>query len=151
MPTFSESSKDALATCHRALQATCWRVIEACDFTVLEGHRGKERQNRLVQEGRSKVEWPESKHNAMRVGTDEPDFKRSDAVDLAPYPIDWEARGRFYVLAGHMMMAFHGLQKEGEIEETLGLRWGGDWDGDGELDDQQFDDLPHFELIGAES
>jgi len=26
------------------------------------------------------------------------------------------------------------------------LRWGGDWDGDTELDDNKFDDLPHFEL-----
>jgi len=146
VPTFSESSKDALATCHRALQAVCHRVIEVYDFTVMEGNRGKARQNHLVEAGRSQVEWPESKHNAMRVSTDDPDFERSDAVDVAPYPIDWEARGRFHVLAGHMMMAFHGLQKEGEIEDTLELRWGGDWDGDGALDDQQFDDLPHFEL-----
>ena len=137
MPAFSESSKDALATCHRALQATCRRVIEVYDFTVLEGHRGKARQNHLVEAGRSQVEWPESKHNT----------RPSRAVDLAPYPIDWKARGRFHVLAGHMMMALHALQQEGEIDEALSLRWGGDWDGDGELDDQQFDDLPHFELI----
>jgi peptidoglycan L-alanyl-D-glutamate endopeptidase CwlK len=137
MPTFSESSKDALGTCHRALKATCRRVIEVYDFAVIEGHRGKERQNRLVQEGRSKVEWPNSKHNATP----------SRAVDIAPYPIDWDSRGRFHVLAGHMMMAFHGLQQEGEIDEALSLRWGGDWDGDGELEDQQFDDLPHFELV----
>lgn len=149
MPSFSESSKDALATCHRALQATCRQVIEVYDFAVIEGHRGKARQNQLVEAGRSQVGWPNSKHNAMRVGTDEPDFKRSDAVDVAPYPINWEARGRFHVLAGHMMMAFHGLQQEGEIDEALSLRWGGDWDGDDELDDQQFDDLPHFELIGG--
>jgi peptidoglycan L-alanyl-D-glutamate endopeptidase CwlK len=86
----------------------------------------------------------------MRVGTDDPDFERSDAVDVAPYPIDWQAPGRFHVLAGHMMMAFRVLQQEEQVEDTLRLRWGGDWDGDGELDDQQFDDLPHFELIGAE-
>jgi peptidoglycan L-alanyl-D-glutamate endopeptidase CwlK len=86
------------------------------------------------------VGWPNSKHNETP----------SRAVDIAPYPIDWEARGRFHVLAGHMMMAFHGLQEEGEIRDTLDLRWGGDWDRDHVLDDQQFDDLPHFELIGAE-
>lgn len=140
MPSFSESSKDALATCHRALQATCRRVIEVRDFTVLEGHRGKERQNHLVEAGRSQLQWPNSKHNR----------RPSRAVDLAPYPVDWEARGRFHLLAGHMMMAFHGLQQQGEIDEALSLRWGGDWDRDGTLDDQQFDDLPHFELTGAE-
>ena len=139
MPAFSESSKDALATCHRALQAVCRRVIGAYDFTVMEGHRGKYRQQRLLREERTQVDWPHSKHNATP----------SEAVDIAPYPIDWKAHGRFHVLAGHMMMAFHRLQEEGEIDESLSLRWGGDWDGDGSLDDQRFDDLPHFELTGA--
>ena len=27
------------------------------------------------------------------------------------------------------------------------LRWGGDWDSDLEVDDNDFDDLPHFELV----
>jgi hypothetical protein len=137
MPSFSSSSKEALQTCHPSLQATCRHVIEVYDFTVIGGHRGKARQNHLVEASRSQVEWPNSKHNETP----------SRAVDIAPYPIDWEARGRFHVLAGHMMMAFHGLQQEREIDEALSLRWGGDWDGDGVLDDQQFDDLPHFELI----
>ncbi len=29
------------------------------------------------------------------------------------------------------------------------LRWGGDWDGDTELRDQKFVDLPHFEVLEA--
>lgn len=137
MPEFSQSSERALQTCHPALRKVCRRVIRTFDFTVIEGHRGKERQNRLVEEGRSKVEWPNSKHNE----------KPSLAVDLAPYPIDWEARGRFQVLAGHVMMAFHQLQGGGVIAPAFALRWGGDWDRDDVLDDQLFDDLPHFELI----
>ncbi len=28
----------------------------------------------------------------------------------------------------------------------VNLRWGGDWDGDRDLADQDFDDWPHFEL-----
>jgi hypothetical protein len=27
------------------------------------------------------------------------------------------------------------------------VRWGGDWDNDGDLMDQEFHDLPHFELV----
>jgi hypothetical protein len=27
------------------------------------------------------------------------------------------------------------------------LRWGGDWDSDKDTKDQNFNDLPHFELI----
>lgn len=34
----------------------------------------------------------------------------------------------------------------GAIGRELGLRWGGDWDGDGRSDDETFVDLPHFEL-----
>jgi hypothetical protein len=31
-------------------------------------------------------------------------------------------------------------------EEGFHIRWGGDWDGDGDLTDQQFDDLFHIEV-----
>lgn len=34
----------------------------------------------------------------------------------------------------------------GKIGQALGLRWGGDWDGDGRSDDERFLDYPHFEL-----
>jgi len=30
----------------------------------------------------------------------------------------------------------------------IGVRWGGDWDGDWLFTDQQFHDMPHFELTG---
>ena len=136
MPRFSASSQEALDTCHPALRRLCERVIQDYDFTVLEGHRGKERQNKLVEKGRSQVRWPNSKHNR------EP----SMAVDVAPYPVNWDARSRFYELAGHMQQAFADLQREGKIASRWSLRWGGDWDGDDRHDDQRFDDLPHFEL-----
>ena len=31
-------------------------------------------------------------------------------------------------------------------ELDISIRWGGDWNGDGTLTDQTFNDLPHFEL-----
>lgn len=147
MAQFSEDSKAELATCHPALRKTARRVIQDYDFTVLEGNRSEERQNRLLAEDRSQVEFPDSKHNAMRVGVDEPDFSMSDAVDVAPYPIDWDDRGAFHVLAGRMQEAFAQLQREGKIRSGLALRWGGDWDGDQALDDNDFDDLPHHEIV----
>ena len=30
---------------------------------------------------------------------------------------------------------------------NVSLRWGGDWDGDGDRTDQTFNDLMHWELI----
>lgn len=34
----------------------------------------------------------------------------------------------------------------GKLGQKVGLRWGGDWDGDGQTTDERFVDLPHFEL-----
>ncbi len=54
--------------------------------------------------------------------------------------------GRWYAFAGY----FHGVADElfarGEISRPL--RHGYDWDGDHQLDDQGFDDLPHHEARG---
>lgn len=129
MPKFGAKSIERLDTCHRDLVAVCERVIEVYDFTVLEGHRLTERQDELFRQGKSKLKGGESKHNTFP----------SRAVDIAPYPIDWNDTKRFYLLAGMMFQAAHEL--------GIRLRWGGDWDGDWDHKDQSFFDLPHFELI----
>lgn len=67
----------------------------------------------------------------------------SRGVDLAPYPIDWnnheKTRARFYVLAGVIKAVAFFLR--------VPIRWGGDWDGDMDFHDQDFDDLGHFEEV----
>ena len=82
----------------------------------------------LFEEGFSKLQYPKGKHNQYP----------SLAVDVAPYPIDWKDRERFTYFAGFVM----------GIAASMGLtiRWGGDWDRDTELKDNNFDDLPHFEI-----
>ena len=62
----------------------------------------------------------------------------SRAVDVAPYPIDWNDTERFGRFAGFVlgMAAAMGIP----------LRWGGDWDRDNDTHDQKFNDLVHFEL-----
>lgn len=62
----------------------------------------------------------------------------SRAVDVAPYPINWGDKKRFYHFAGYVQ----GLA----AQLGISLRWGGDWDGDNDLNDQTFFDLVHFEL-----
>ena len=43
---------------------------------------------------------------------------------------------------------FAGIVKAiGWYRYQVRIRWGGDWDGDNDLDDQTFDDLVHFELV----
>lgn len=128
MPSFSNKSKECLLTCDPRLQTICFDAIAIMDFTVLEGHRDQETQNLLYAEGKSQLKYPYSRHNR----------NPSKAVDIAPYPIDWNNKERFYALAGVMFT----------IAEKYGykLTWGGTWGG---LDDKNiggFYDLPHFQI-----
>lgn len=129
MAQFSESSKRRLSTCTLGLQELFNTVIGIFDCKVLEGYRGEERQNFLFDTGASKKRYPESKHNKTP----------SEAVDVAPYPVDWENIRRFYLFAGVVL----GVASE----KGLSIRWGGDWDSDTEITDQKFNDLVHFEEI----
>ena len=134
VPTFGKTSKSEMATCHVRLQKALEEAIKIVDFKVLQGHRTQEEQDRLFREGRSKVRWPQGKHNTIP----------SLAVDVAPYPIDWDSKHatkKFAFLAGVLtgIAHLHGVR----------LRWGGDWDGDGQMRDQSFHDLPHLELAVA--
>ena len=128
MPRFGKRSKQRLSTCDERLQEVFNEVIKYVDCSVLEGHRGKERQNQLYKEGKTKVTYPKGRHNASP----------SLAVDVAPYPIDWNDRERFTLFAGFVI----------GMANRMGytLRWGGDWNMNFEVDDNKFDDFPHFEL-----
>ncbi len=128
MPRFGKKSKAKLEEVDERLVRVLDKAIEYKDFTILNGHRGKDEQNLMVKEGKSKLSWPKSKHNG----------KPSKAVDIAPYPIDWNDTKRFAHLAG--------LVQGIGLSMGINIRWGGDWDRDGETKDNTFNDLPHLEL-----
>lgn len=131
MPKFSAISRQRLETCHEDLQRLFREVVKYVDCSILEGHRGRERQEQMVAEGKSKVHWPGGKHNT------EP----SNAVDVAPYPIDWEDIRRWYYFGGYVQAT---AQQMG-----IPVRWGGDWKGDHDFSANKFNDLPHWERIEA--
>lgn len=135
MPTFSEKSLERLATCHQDLQTLFKEVIKYFDCTIVEGHRGKEAQNRAFAEGKSQLQWPNGNHNQWP----------SNAVDVIPCPVDWNDRERMTYFAGHVMGIAKTLKAQGKI--THDVRWGNDWNNDTEVKDNKFDDLPHFEII----
>ena len=122
MPKFGKKSKKQLSTCNKKLQEVFNEVIKTVDCSVLEGHRGENRQNALYKEGKTKVKFPKGRHN----------HNPSLAVDVVPYPID---------CAGFVL----GVANQMGIP----IRWGGDWNQNWEVDDNQFDDFPHFELVVA--
>lgn len=136
MPRFSLKSQDRLNTCHPLLQELFNSVVKEYDCAVIEGHRARRKQNQLYLGGKSKVKWPDSKHNIMP----------SEGVDVAPWikgkGIPWKEPNNFYVFSGYVL----GKAKEMGIQ----VRWGGDWDGDHDVNDQWFNDLGHWELLSTE-
>lgn len=129
MLKFSLKSKNNLATCHEDLQKIFNEVIKNYDCSILQGWRSNEEQEELFKQNKTKLRAKQSKHN----------YHPSLAVDVAPYPIDWNNKDRFYHFAGYVK----GIADNMGIE----IRWGGDWNNNNSFDDQTFDDLPHFELI----
>jgi len=107
MPRYSSSSKTKLKTCHPDIQKVFNEVIQHVDCTVLEGVRTKERQEELVRTGMSQT--MNSRHLEQNDGY-------SYAVDVAPYPIDWNDRDRFILFAGFVL----GIAKSMDIDLTSG-------------------------------
>ena len=128
MPSFGSSSAKHLKTLHPNLQAILLEAIEVYDFSILCGHRSQQEQDKLFAEGKSKLKYPDSRHNQYP----------SNAVDIAPYPIDWEDTTRFARLAGFIEGIAH--------TKGIKLRLGFDWDGDNDISEHSFLDFPHIEL-----
>lgn len=131
---FGRRSKRILKELHPDLQFLLKEAIKVYDFTILEGWRSKERQQFLVESGKSKLRWPRSKHNTKN---NKPG--RVIAVDIAPYPIDWADRDRFILLYG----IIEGIASYNNIK----IRWGGAWKGLSHMGSNDFNDLPHIELV----
>lgn len=137
--SYSDSSLEELNTCDPRLISLFKEAINFWNIIIINGRRGKEKQNKKYQKGLTKKKYPESKHNK----------KPSMAVDAAPYfanrkqPIPWKKPDILLHFAGKII----GLAKSRGIE----IRYGGDWDGDfvpvTEDDDETFFDGIHFELL----
>ena len=120
MPNFGRKSTECLAQAHPDLQHLFNEVIKTIDCSVLCGYRGKEEQEAAYRDGNSRLHFPESKHNHLP----------SLAVDVVPYPIDWQNIERF--------KTFGAFVKKTAEELGITIRWGGDF--------KTWKDYPHYEL-----
>jgi peptidoglycan LD-endopeptidase CwlK len=114
-------------------------TLTTVDFSVLEGVRTLKRQQELYAQGRTKpgpkVTWTmNSKHRAQVDGF-------GHAVDLVPYPLDWNATSKFAAISKAMMAAAKDV--------GVKVRWGGNWDGDDRPGEKGEFDGPHFEIVVA--
>jgi peptidoglycan L-alanyl-D-glutamate endopeptidase CwlK len=137
MPAFGKRSLDRLSNVDAALVEIVTDIVAHYDITVISGKRDKIEQDELFARGLSKTKYPKSKHNYGRGGIT---GSKCIAVDIAPFPVDWNDTNAFCYLAGMVKHAAHEL--------GYAVRWGGDWDQDDEIiKDQTFQDLGHFELV----
>jgi len=88
--------------------------------------------------GASRIDWEYNEALGLYTNPGKHGATPSRAVDVVPYPIDWNDTKRFHVMAGLVL----GIASEMGIE----LAWGGDWNRNWVYTDQRFHDLPHYEL-----
>lgn len=176
-PKYGRKSLAQLATIDPRLARAHQKLLDlGHDHSILEGRRSRDDQNRKHAHGRSRVRWPDSKHNCATPLEGVPRHEwpedadgLSKAVDSAPYVADLNGPGRggnpwpdsaterrvradpalleyvkrvglFYAHAARVQLL---LQLDG-VEARSGL----DWDRDGDVRDQNFDDGPHHEIVG---
>lgn len=97
-------------------------VVEAAikitkqDFIVIEGVRNINRQRELFKSGKSKT--MNSRHLT------------GHAVDICPYPVDWNDKEKFEAISDAM--------KDAAKKLKVSIEWGGDW--------KNAWDKPHYQL-----
>ena len=147
----SQRSLDRLKGVDERLVKVVKRTIELSPiyFMVLEGVRTREQCMINYGKGRTaaqcqakgvpakyakpaaaKVTWLNNPFASKHVS--------GKAVDLVPYPVDWNDLKKFDAIAKAMFAAAKEL--------NIKIRWGADWDGDGKPRERGESDSPHFEI-----
>jgi len=133
-----------LDTAHHELVETfhLYRQRQFYDITIIHGWRGEAIQHQAFIEGNSTKDWPDSKHNIL--GPDgEP---LSNAIDYGPWcyvpelgkmGVPWKDTHAFAIIGGLLLACAREL--------GYNLRYGGDWDMDGQTTDQNLMDWGHIE------
>jgi hypothetical protein len=101
------------------------------DIMIFKGLRGKVDQNNEFAEGDSKLQWPKSYHNNLKLEVIPDDINtlgeeyKSNAADILPYPQMWDSEEAFAHLKkmGNEVLKELGLQDQ--IHNGMDL-WG--WD-----------------------
>ena len=151
MASFGERSRERMLGVHIDLCRVAEEVVKLYDCTVPYngGHRTRQVQDDLYPAFTQK-QWPHSYHNCSVEGSvegiEEDGFismPLSLGLDLVPYNktkphIDWKDRDGFYHFAGYVRAVANAMD--------IPIIWGGDWDGDYDLDDQEFYDFGHYQL-----
>jgi peptidoglycan L-alanyl-D-glutamate endopeptidase CwlK len=121
MPSFGVRSNKIRDELHPDLVLVVDEVIKVYNCSLICGKRGEKEQNKAFAEGKSKVKYPNSRHNT------EP---KSEAVDATPYPLNWNDIEEFK----RMVKQFKIAAKKVNVEIECGADW------------KTFKDYPHVQL-----
>lgn len=145
---YSQRSAAELKTCDPRLVKLFTRVEAFFDNTIVDGIRTVEQQRKNVAAGLSQT--MDSKH------LPDPETGLSDALDAIPYfkGFDWDHTPpvpQGFTLFDVQQLFFAGFvlgvaAMSKDILGTATIRYGGDWNQNGDLRDNHFNDLDHFEL-----
>ena len=140
MPEFGDTSIKRLSQVDDRLKELFEEVVRHYDCHIMCGMRTTEEQQELFALGRSKpgriVTYVDgvNKKSSHQFGR---------AVDVAPWfeevpHIRWDNEKDWFHFAGFVkgVAALKGIP----------VIWGGDWDSDFDLEDQRFNDWPHWEI-----
>ena len=142
---FAESSKKMLEDAHPDAQLILIESKKYCmiDFDLSCVHRTKAKQLEAFLAGNSTRDGvaKKSKHQLLP----------SEAFDIYGYSYKKRGKASYTVhqmsyIAAVIQSTANRLYVEGKTSHII--RWGGNWDSDGYIiDDQEFQDLCHFELL----
>ena len=135
MNHFGESSTLKLSTCDVRLQNIAHQVLRMKDHSIIKGHRNRADQNAAyyAMPQRSKLKWPDGKHNAYP----------SMAMDVQTYPSEHLTEQDLREEQLYLLGLYVGIAHQLDIV----LRTGADWDRSGVISDNGFDDFFHVEIV----
>lgn len=130
-------SRKNLEGVHPHLVRVVERAIQLTpvDFTVFEGVRTLARQKQLVKDKKSKT------LNSRHIPGADGYGKAVDLVPLVGGKPSWDSK----IIKTHYVPMAEAVKKAAK-ELGVPIRWGGDWNNNGNIYDETFFDGPHFEL-----
>lgn len=128
MPVFGKASLDSRSHLHPKLQELFDAAIKVVDFRILDARRGRVAQELAFKEGHSTVHFGDSAHN----------WDPAIAADLFPAPYKWNDTQSFLHLSAVILPIAKKL--------SIPIRWGGDFNMDGNKTKSDSWDPGHYEL-----
>ena len=158
MNTWGKKSVAERATSDSRLNEIGDVVLQIKDHSVDKGHRGQQEQHQAFINGHSKLDWPDGNHNALpSKAQDVRTYPSPPAIEFDKDPdkmSEQELRAEIKKLRRlakdqplrEEQLYLLGLYRGVAAMMGVPLRTGADWDRDGEILDNGFDDFFHVEI-----